>query len=533
LTVRQFIRSSALLLVCFSARRSAAQATTNPQVDASVLPRGVGDARVLSAWTRYDELFGTAPGLTGFPRNIAYSLNTDSLTSARAPQLAPSEAAIRALSADPTFRLTAGKLVAAANSRIVTAPLILEYGLLKHLTIDAVIPLVETRSTVFQQLNPKLGAANVGPNPSLTSSQLRDSEGSLVASFRAAALALAQRLAQCQATPTADCATLLAQQSAVQTLIQSTGTTATAIETLYGGDASHPGQAFVPLSGSPIQNSIQARIVGLITQYQTLLPTVTISGTVAGAGGPGARIDMQQLLANVGRDSLASVSRTSIGDVSVGATLQLFNTFRDTMAGRQARLAVHGGFRFGTGEPADRNKLFDVATGYGQPGIEVGAASDLTFNRHVSATVLASYTAQLGTINVARVPAPANLLLPLTDPVPGTYTAGNVASISIIPRWRLAGYFVIDGQYTLTNIGADQYVPVTTVASNASLGNAAATTQAVGFGFSYSTTGISNPAPRRLPYEVSFSHLETLTGTGGPVPKAFRDQVMLRVYFGR
>jgi hypothetical protein len=32
---------------------------------------------------------------------------------------------------------------------------------------------------------------------------------------------------------------------------------------------------------------------------------------------------------------------------------------------------------------------------------------------------------------------------------------------------------------------------------------------------------------------VSFSHLETLTGTGGPVPKAFRDQVMLRVYFGR
>ncbi len=117
--------------------------------------------------------------------------------------------------------------------------------------------------------------------------------------------------------------------------------------------------------------------------------------------------------------------------------------------------------------------------------------------------------------------------------MPGTYSAGNVASISIIPRWRLAGYFVIDGQYTLTNVGADQYVPVTTVASNAPLGNAAATTQALGFGFSYSTTGISNPAPRRLPYEVSFSHLETLTGTGGPVPKAFRDQVMLRVYFGR
>src|SRR6476659_5350993 len=93
LTVRQFIRSSALLLSCLSARRSVAQATTNPQVDASVLPRGVGDARLLSAWTRYDELFGTAPGLTGFPRNIAYSLNTDSLTTVRAPSLAPTETA--------------------------------------------------------------------------------------------------------------------------------------------------------------------------------------------------------------------------------------------------------------------------------------------------------------------------------------------------------------------------------------------------------------------------------------------------------
>src|SRR5215467_6204123 len=95
LTVRKFIRSGALLFIGLYARRSVAQATTNPQVDASVLPRGVGDIRALSAWTRYDELFGTAPGLTGFSRNIAYSLNTDSLTSSRAPQLALAEQTIR------------------------------------------------------------------------------------------------------------------------------------------------------------------------------------------------------------------------------------------------------------------------------------------------------------------------------------------------------------------------------------------------------------------------------------------------------
>ena len=534
MTVRQFIRSSAVLLICLHSRRSVAQATTNPQVDASVLPRGIGAARLLSSWTRYDELVGSAPGLSGSPRNIAYSLNTDSVTSLVAPQLGPTEAAIRTLANDPAFRLTAGNLVATANSRIVTAPLILEYGLTHRLTIDAVIPLVETRSTVYGQLNPKFGAANVGPNPSLTNTQIRASEAALVASFRSAATLLSQRLAQCQATPTPDCAAILAQPTAVQTLIQTTGNTATAIEALYGGDATHPGQTFVPLAGTPVQNAIQARITGLITQYQTFLPTATITGTVAGAGGPGAAISFQQMLAAVGRDSLQSPSRTSIGDVSLGATLQVFNSFHDTTkTGSQARLAVHGEFRFGTGEPAARNVLFDVPTGYGQPGVEVGAAGDVLFNRHVSATVLASYTAQLGSISVARVAGPADLLLPLTVAVPGTYTAGNVASLSIIPRWRIAGYFVFDGQYTITNTGADQYTPANTVASNTPLGAATATTQAVGFGFSYSTIGISNPVPRAVPYEMSFSHLETLYGSGGPVPKTFRDQVMLRVFLGR
>src|SRR5262249_11299928 len=158
--------------------------------------------------------------------------------------------------------------------------------------------------------------------------------------------------------------------------------------TLYGGDAAHAGQQFVPLAGSAAQIAIDSRIAALVTQYQTLLPTVTISGTLAGAGGPGARIDLQQMFANVRRDSLASVSRTSIGDVSLGATLQLFNTFGDTIAGTRARLAVHGEFRFGTGEPANRNKTFDVATGYGQPGVEVGAAGDVLLGSHIAATVL-------------------------------------------------------------------------------------------------------------------------------------------------
>jgi hypothetical protein len=535
LTVRQFIRSGAVLLALLLPRRSVAQATTNPQVDASVLPRGIGSVRVLTSWTRYDELFGTAPGLAGGPRNLAYSLNTDSVTVAVAPQLTAAENAIRTLSADPAFRLTAGNLVAATNSRVVTAPVILEYGLTKWLTLGAVVPLVETRSTVYAQLNPKLnplvGAANVGPNPGITNPDLRSSEAALIASFRSASTALQQQLTQCQSNPTPDCASLLAQQSAAVALINTTGTTASAIETLYGGDPSHPGQLFVPIAGSTAENVIEGRIASLIAQYQSLLPSAVFSGTIAGAGGPGARNEMQELFAAVGRDTLHSTDRSGIGDISLGATIELLDTFHDsTRSGAQARVSLHGEYRLGTGEPANRNRMFDVGTGYGQPGVEVGLAADALFPRRLSATVLASYTAQLGTIAVSRIPAPASLLLPLTLPVSGTYSAGNVAALSIIPRWRVAGYFVLNGQYSLTNIGADNYSPAT---GGQIPGNAAATTQAVGMGFSYSTVGISNPVPRQLPYEVTFSHLETLTGTGGPVAKTFRDQIMLKVYVGR
>jgi hypothetical protein len=52
----------------------------------------------------------------------------------------------------------------------------------------------------------------------------------------------------------------------------------------------------------------------------------------------------------------------------------------------------------------------------------------------------------------------------------------------------------------------------------------------VGIGFSYASVVSSDRGPGRIPFEVAFSHLETLSGSGGPVAKTFRDQIELRVY---
>jgi hypothetical protein len=526
------------------ARRSVAQSTTSLIPDATVLPKRALGFRLLTAWTRYDQLIGVGEG-----HNIASTLATDTLGTALVPQFGPAESAIRAASGLSNFRLTAGNLVAIGDSRIVTAPLIAQYGVTNRLTIGIVIPLVETRTTLFAQLNPHLGFANVGPNPALGNAGQLAQNAALVSSFRNAATSLQQKLAQCQATPTGTgCSTLLAQQTEAQNLIQTTTVFTGAVETLYGTDEGHPGQPYVPIAGAPAQLAINVQIQNLINQYQGFLGS-TITGSVVPAGGPGARAAFQDLLKSFGRDSLQSPDRSSIGDISIGATYQLANTFGDTTAAAAGatryRLALNGTLRLGTGEPANRQRLLDVATGYGQNGVEIGGAADVKFGRRYSATATGSYTAQFGTVDVTRLANPGNALQPL-DPSPlnlgGTYSAGNVVALSIVPRVRLAGYFAFTGQYSLVHAGAEQYTLVGspppgsgagTGVSLSGLGAASATAQQVGFGFTYSTIVGPDRGPGRLPFEASFSHLETISASGGPVAKTFRDQVELKVYLRR
>ena len=536
-----------MLLACILPHRSVAQSTTTLLPDATTLPSRAIRFRGLIGWTRYDALLSsdTAP-----PRNLAARFATDSLGPRQIPSLAATESAVRTLSGLSNFRLTAGQLVSAANSRVVTAPLIIEYGLMSKLSLGVVVPLVETRTTVYAQLNPNPGHANVGPNPALTNAAALAANAALVQSLTTAATTLQTRLTQCQASPTATgCATLLAQQSAATSLIQSSGAFAAAISQQYGTDAaSHPGRAFVPLATDPAQVAINAKIAAFKQQYQSFLNSDLVTGGVAAAGGPAARAQMQALLAGFGYDTLRSTDRASIGDISVGATLQLLNSFGDTTGSGflRYRLAVNGTYRIGTGQPGNRNRLFDVATGYGQPGVEGSVAADIQLSRRLMVSGVGSYIAQIGTLDVSRVANPGNAIFPLSGPFTGTYSAGNVAMATIIPRWRLAGYFGVNGLYSIMRTEADRYTlgvaptgttppaeAIPDVPPVAPYGLGSGLAQQIGVGFSYSTVVGPDRAPGRIPFEVSFSHVETWTGSGGPVAKTFRDQLELRVYIVR
>lgn len=543
LPVRRILPSCTVLLACLVSTRAVAQSATSLFPDASVLRRNGAAIEMRFSPMRWDAVFGT--GLPGSStRNLAWGFNAESLGVAALPQLTPAQTAIRTLANLPNFQLTTGKLVAVADSRVLTLPVILQYGLTSRLTLGVVVPIVETRTVSYVQLNPKPGFANVGPNPALLDAQQRAAAATLVSSLRLAATTLQQKLSQCQATPgTTDCATLLTRQAEVQSLVQSGGTFASAIEQLYGSDTDHPGQPFVPLAGGLIQRGIDFQIKRLSEGFKSFLGDNVVAGSVTGSAGPAAQAELQSLLTGVGRDTLRLVDRSSIGDVSVGATLQVVNTLADSASRRGYRLAVNGTYRIGTGQPANRNRLFEIGTGYGQNGVEAGAAADVQFGRRLAASAVGSYTVQLGTIDVPRVANTVNSYLPLIPPNPGTYSAGNVAMVSVKPRVRISGFLAAFGQYTFTHAAADKYTlgPAVTDSAGTVLsvppappfGLSASTAHQIGFGFLYSSLVAGDARPGRLPFELSFSHLETITASGGPTPKAFRDQVVLRVYVGR
>jgi len=541
LSVRYIPRRRALVLALtmLPLHRAATQSTSSPLPDATVLHRSGFAIRVLTGWQRFDELIGD-----GGTRNLAASLNVDSLDASRGVPGLPIDAVVQSAANNPSLHLTAGQITAAANSRIVTSPVIAQYGLTRRITLGVVVPFVETRTTLIARLNATPGAANAGFNPAIAASNWAQN-AAIINALQNAATSIGKNLQQCQSTPSGSgCSTLLAQQSSAQSLITSTQTEVLQLTRIYGTGASSPGAPFVPVTGSDADKAILARVQSLAASFQTFGTTVPPFDTFFGANIP-ANKELNALLVAAGYDTLQSPDHTSIGDITIGATLQLTNTFSDSniTPGFHHRVAVNVAGRLGTGQPANRSRLFDNATGYGQPGLILGAAADLAFGTHWLVSGLGSYTAQFGNVAVSRVANAGNVIFPLTAASGGAYSAGNVLTLTALPRYRIAGFFSANALYSVTRVGADVYtapaqgpppptvslVSTTPAVGTAPFGAAAATMQQVGFGFSYSTQMLATPG--RIPFEVSFRHVETLNATGGPAPKTFEDQLSLSVYF--
>ena len=523
-------RASLLAIAVALTARASAQLPPAPlplsnTEDARTLSKGTVLFRVSNAWTRFDDVYDAAADSANHLHPLGQAFSASQLGVRQFPGLAAAENALRTLSGNPNLSLNLGQSFATANTRTVTTPLMLQYGLTDRLTIGAMVPVVQTHSTVFVELNPRrLGGntgANVGPNPAIRNQPGNNQQ--LINALRGAASDLETFIANCRSSgscsqPTVDAATALAHRD---TLFFN------AVQTLYG--TNNQASPFAPLGDA--QKAVVAQLDTLRAQISAITGNSYVFLDPAGAPGPAALLQLQQLATafpGVAFDSLGSPDRIGIGDVEVSARFKLLDGFADTSGGIKVRATLIGVVRLGTGRPPTGTVPFEVGTGTGQTSADGGALFDLRLGRRLMATLGAQYTSYFTSSGVARLPNSGYALFPLDVPIAGSWREGDAIQVEATPRIGLTDYFTFFGAYTFRHQAASRYTSPD--APTLPLFNAT-TEQRAGLGFGYSTVTRYARGKSSVPIELSFTHLETLAATGGLVPKYSRDQIELRIYY--
>lgn len=522
-----------------------AQSALSHTEDAIPIPGRWLRFSVGNAWTRYESRFGE----NGAMRSLGEALSTDSLGPRQLPLLVPIEAALKTLTNNPAQRLTFGRLDVRSDARIVTTPLALEYGVTRRIAIGVMVPLVQTRRTAQARVNQRATGdttktSNVGIVPLADRSAYAASNKAVVDALTSAATSLTGLLSRCAQNPAAaECNAVRGKETDAAAAAKRASDFAAAVAVAYGIAA--PTTVVAPLAKGQLATTIEAQRAALAAQLAGYLPGTKID-TLRTVTTEFSYIDLQGrdnvpgLLGSTlggNLDSIATTERIHIGDVEVRARVLLIDhTQRDSMPlrGPQVRLAVGGIFRFNTSRPDTARNLVDIGTGDGG-GAEVRSALDVMAGR-VGATIAARYAKSFARdVEVPLVGFPIDGF-PYPEFGVVSRKAGDVFGLDVTPRVFVGEWLAFEGQYGVERTGAPTFTGATDspcsacVVTESSVLPAEASVQRVGFGVRYSTVDSFLRGRAKYPVEVSYRHLETITGDVG-APKLFRDQLQLRIYY--
>ena len=533
------------LLTCAPLGRVLAQTGVGPLDDATPIPRGWFRFGVLNSWTRYDSRFNGAGGTDP----LGAPLSTDSLGPRQLPLLAPIEGALQTLAKNPLQRFTFGRLLTQSDARIVTTPFVLEYGITSRLSLGVTVPVVQTRQTAQVRVNAAATGdvnppGNMGWIPASLRAAAAQSSASVVTSLTAAATGLTGLLARCAANPGApECSTIQGQEAAAAATAARANQFATAVATAYG--INEQTALVAPRQGSTLATEIEAQRAALAAQLATFVPGTQI-GTLPVTTTPFSYIDLQgragqpgflQSSLGGGLDSIATTERLGVGDIEIGVRYALLDHISRDSAGPpgfQYRLVLGGVYRMATSLTDSARNLLAIATGEGG-GVEgraslelIGPVAGLTLATRYGKSFARAVQLPLVGYTIAGFPYPAFGQV--------SRTAGDLFTIAAAPRVYLNSWMSVEGDYAMEHIGAPTFVPPAgfecpgCLPPEGSVLPIATTVQQIGVGLRYSTVLSYLRHRARYPIEVSYRHLETLSGDAG-TPKLFRDMIQLRLYY--
>ena len=506
--------------------------------DALVLSRGMVRLGFAPTWTRFDQRYRA----DGDAESLVTDLDTDSLGVSHLSILAPLQGNLQALTGSSDVRVSLGRTRVAQDVAVFSVPLSAEIGLGARLSLGIVVPLVRTRAGLLFSLNQGLNEGNVGINPALDSDEAAQQNATLLNQFASAITALETLIDECADPDNPDPRCPQARTPQARDLANAASAFAGGLGNVYSEDAS----PFVPLANSPLDSLIRTRISGFAQSFSDfdindLTSTGPRGATIAGLS------DMDRILTDpafgLRAQRLATRTTTSIGDIEVGAMLQLLNTVkRDSLRryGSGVRAAIGATLRLGTGRANNPDDFVDIPSGDGQHDVELRTQWDLALGSRFALGLGGRYTVQLPDREVVRIAGPH-------QPFPAYWRRqevdrdlGDVVDVQVTPRLALGSFFSLMAQYRARRKAEDRHTgrfdvtddlgaPVTLEASMLD----AETEQRedrVSIGLGYSTLTSVARDRSRIPIEIFLQYGESIRGSGGKTPKVSVGVMQVRAW---
>lgn len=519
--------------------------------DALVLPRGVIRIRTLGQFTWFNERYGlNTPGRAdGSLEPLGVDFLNDTVGVTEFPNLASLQAGLRSLTGDPNFGLTLGATRLDLRASVTAIPLVIEAGVSSRFSLGIQIPYVKTRNAAAFTVNPLGREGNLGFNPALAVPAAATQNATMFAQFNTAAATLQASLNACAANPAAPgCPALNAQRANAMALIASSSLFAGGVNQIYSTSP------FVPIRSTAAQLAIEARVAAFRSLYQSF----GVNSIAATTTGPFASqttltlADAQTILTDpafgVLADPLRTIERSHVGDIDLGGKFLILDTFGNTTAARMSpqglnfRAAIGGVVRLPTGQAESPNNFIDIGGGQGQTDLEARIFADLLVGSRFWQSFVLRYNNQLADEEEMRITdLPDRRLAPLYRRQMVQRNLGNIFEFETTPRIVVNHFFSVSGQYVYRSKSEDKYTG-TFVIPAAVTGFSDVTLDAstlgleteqkehrVGGGLSFSNLYAFEQKKARIPFEVTYLHWQTVKGSGN-VPKAFTDQVQLRLY---
>ena len=543
----------ALAFIAVFAVPAPAQRVLGVGDDALVLPRGVFRFRTLGQWTQFNERYGKdTPGRPdGSLEPLGVDFTLDTIGVKQFPNLASLQGGIQLLTGNPNWYATLGNTHVDLRDRVTAYPFVFELGVTSKFSVGIQIPYVTTHSMTFFNVNTTGIQGNLGFNPALAVPAAVAQNTAFSTQFATAAATLQASLDACAANPAASpqCPALNANRANANALIANSTRFAGGVNQIY---TTSP---FIPIVGTDAQLTIEARTAAFRSLYQQF-GVNSIAANMTGPFASQSRLtlrDAQRILSDsafgIVADPLASIGRSHVGDIDLGAKFSVYDSFdgstekRLSPHGLNFRTAIGGMFRIPTGQIESPDNFIDVGTGRGVKVIEGRWFGDVLVGSHFWQSFIVRYNKPFADDQEMRIiDLPNQELAPLYRRQTVHRQLGAAFEFETTPRIVINDFFSLSGQYVYRHKAQDQYTgtftipatvtgfaPVNLDASTLDLETETWEHRAGG-GVSFSNIYAFEQGQAKVPFEVTYLHWQTVKGSGGNQPKFFTDQIQLRLY---